>query len=606
MKHLHPVVEKTTDTILQRSERLRKNYLQQLKKQQNQHWGELGPTNLAHAFASTTEQERLILRSSEAGKNIAVVTAYNDMVSAHQPYQSFPQQIKKALNEEGAIAQVAGGVPAMCDGITQGYEGMELSLFSRDVIAQSTAIALSHQLFDGVILLGTCDKIVPGLLMGTLQFGHLPALFIPSGPMETGQGNEQKALARQRFAEGKISKAELLESEQKAYHSPGTCTFYGTANTNQLLLEVMGFQFPGSTFINPNSTLRPRLNEMAAKQILRLTHHSDRYTPIGLQVNEKSLVNAIVALLATGGSTNHTIHLIAIARCAGIVIEWQDFSELSGVIPLLTKVYPNGEADINEFEAAGGVGQIIQQLLSKGLLHADVKTLLGSGLENMLQRPEQDQDGQLSWKPLPKMPANQQIITHIEKPFSNDGGLKLLTGNLGKAIVKVSAVAKEHRYIKAPAIVFEDQNDVLSAFKRGELQRDFVAVVRFQGPRANGMPELHKLTPSLTSLQKQGFKVALVTDGRMSGASGKILAAIHLCPEAKQEGLIAKIENGDIIEINADNGCLKLHQPENVLTLRSFAKQHKQDVFTSGQLLFANARQIVSSAETGALSLFTS
>ena len=604
MTTLHPVIEKVTKAIASRSRASREQYLQQVKHQQTQHWGELGPTNLAHAFASATQDERLILKTSEAGQNIAIVTAYNDMVSAHQPYQNYPDQIKKALNQEGAVAQVAGGVPAMCDGITQGYEGMELSLFSRDVIAQSTAVALSHQLFDGVILLGTCDKIVPGLLMGALQFGHLPVIFIPSGPMETGQANEQKALARQLYAEGKIDKAKLLESEQKAYHSPGTCTFYGTANTNQLLLEVMGFQLPGSTFLNPSSELRPALNNMAAKQILRLTRQSNRYTPISQQINENSLVNAMVALLATGGSTNLTIHLIAIARCAGFEINWQDFSELSQVVPLLTKVYPNGEADINQFESAGGVGQIIKQLLDGKLLHNEVDTLIGQGLDKMLQYPINNTKGEIDWMNTPASPAPNSVISTINQPFSADGGLKLLTGNLGRGIVKVSAVAPEHRVINAPAIVFHDQNDVLAAFKAGELNRDFVAVVRFQGPRANGMPELHKLTPSLTSLQKKGFKVALLTDGRMSGASGKILAAIHICPEAKDKGLIAKIETGDNIEIDANKGIMQVHQEPALLEKRPAAEFAEKKQFSSGQQLFTNARNNTSSAETGALSLF--
>ena len=604
MTTLHPAIEKVTKAITSRSRTSREQYLQQVKHQQTLHWGELGPTNIAHAFASATQDERLILKTSEAAQNIAIVTAYNDMVSAHQPYQTYPDRIKKALNEEGAVAQVAGGVPAMCDGITQGYEGMELSLFSRDVIAQSTAVALSHQLFDGVILLGTCDKIVPGLLMGALQFGHLPVIFIPSGPMETGQANEQKALARQLYAEGKIDKTKLLESEQKAYHSPGTCTFYGTANTNQLLLEVMGFQLPGSTFLNPSSELRPALNNMAAKQILRLTRLSNAYTPISKQINEKSLVNAMVALLATGGSTNLTIHLIAIARCAGLEINWQDFSELSQVVPLLTKVYPNGEADINQFEAAGGVGQIIKQLLDGELLHNEVNTLIGHGLDKMLQYPIKSNKGKLDWQNTSASPASDSIISTIGKPFATDGGLKLLTGNLGRGIVKVSAVDPKHRVISAPAIVFHDQNDVLTAFKAGELNRDFVAVVRFQGPRANGMPELHKLTPSLTSLQKKGFKVALLTDGRMSGASGKILAAIHVCPEAKDKGLIAKIETGDNIEIDANKGIMHVHQEPALLEKRSAAEFSEKKQFSSGQQLFTNMRNNTSSAETGALSLF--
>lgn len=604
MTTLHPVVEKVTASITQRSQSLRARYLLQINRQKKLHWDQLGATNLAHGFASTTEHERIILRTRAKKQNIAIVSAYNDMLSAHQPYHDYPQQIKHALNEEGALAQVAGGVPAMCDGITQGYEGMELSLFSRDTIAQATAIALSHQLFDGMILLGTCDKIVPGLLMGALQFGHLPALFIPSGPMTTGQSNEEKALNRQLFAEGNISQDTLLASEQKAYHSPGTCTFYGTANTNQLLLEVMGFQLPGSTFLNPTDSLRPELNKLAAKQILRLSRHSAYYTPIGEQINERSLVNAMVALLASGGSTNLTIHLIAIARCAGIEINWQDFADLSDIVPLLTKIYPNGEADINQFQAAGGVGSILQKLLKAGLLHKQVKTLLGDGIEHMLQYPIKNNAGTIDWLDLPQDPDSNNIIASIEAPFSPHGGLKLLKGNIGRAIVKVSAVAKEHLVIKAPAIVFNTQDDVLHAFRNGKLNQDFVAVLRFQGPKANGMPELHKLTPALTSLQKKGFKVALVTDGRMSGASGKILAAIHVTPEALDQGLLAKIESGDIIELDADKGLMQLHQSNATLHQRRFAQFTPAETFNCGQTLFSTARACVSSAEKGALSLF--
>lgn len=604
MKTLHPTVEKVTRSIIQRSQQDRTRYLQQVEEQKHYRWPTLGATNLAHGFASSSEKERIILRSHQQSQNFAIVTAYNDMLSAHQPYHDYPQQIKNALNEEGALAQVAGGVPAMCDGITQGYEGMELSLFSRDVIAQATAVALSHQLFDGVILLGTCDKIVPGLLMGALQFGHLPVVFIPSGPMTSGQSNEEKALARQRHAEGKLSQAELLVSEQKAYHSPGTCTFYGTANTNQLLLEVMGFQLPGSTFLNPTDSLRPELNKLGAKQILKISAHGSNYTPIAEQINEKTLVNAIVALLTSGGSTNLTIHLIAIARCAGIIINWQDFSELSEIVPLLVKVYPNGEADINQFQSAGSTGFIIKQLLDEGLLHADVKTLLGDGLQRMLVQPVMDDVGKIKWQELPIESKNSGVIASINKPFSTQGGIKLLQGNLGRAIVKVSAVAPEHRAIKAPAIVFNSQNELLNNFKEGKLNQDFVAVLRFQGPKANGMPELHKLTPALTSLQKNGFKVALLTDGRMSGASGKVLAAIHVSPEALDLGTLAKIQTGDLIELDANQGTMTLHVEEEKLNQRQAADLSQQPLFHCGQQLFATNRRCVSSAETGALSLF--
>ena len=604
MNSINSVVDQVTQSIVKRSRLSRRHYLEQLALQKKSNRGQLGPTNLAHGFASSNEDERLILKNKSGVQNIAIVSAYNDMVSAHQPYAHYPRQIKSALKEQGAIAQVAGGVPAMCDGITQGYEGMELSLFSRDVIAQATAVSLSHQMYDGVILLGTCDKIMPGLLMGALQFGHLPALFIPSGPMTSGQSNEQKALIRQRFAEGKINSAQLLESEQRAYHSPGTCTFYGTANTNQLLLEVMGLQLPGSTFLNPDTPLREKLNHTAARQILRLTQCSDNHTPLGLQINEKNLVNAIVALLATGGSTNLTIHLIAIARCAGIEINWQDFSELSTCVPLLTKIYPNGEADINQFEAAGGVGIIIQSLLNANLLHRDTQTLLGAGIETLLKRPTLDAKHQLDWKNLPESTLNDQIIASTDSAFSENGGLKLVSGNLGRAIIKVSAVKPEHRKIKAQALVFNNQNEVLRAFKAGELERDFIAVVRFQGPRANGMPELHKLTPSLSSLQSRGFSVALITDGRMSGASGTILAAIHISPEASDGGMLSKVQNGDLIEIDALSGTLELQVKPEILLKRESQTFNAPLFYNAGQTLFNNARRNVSSAETGALSLF--
>ena len=604
MNSINKVVDQVTQCIIERSKQSRSHYLHQLVMQKNSTRGQLGPTNIAHGFASSNKSEKLILKNKSNAQNIAIVTAYNDMVSAHQPYAHYPQQIKAALNEQGAIAQVAGGVPAMCDGITQGYEGMELSLFSRDIIAQASAIALSHQMYDGVILLGTCDKIMPGLLMGALQFGHLPALFIPSGPMTTGQSNEQKSSIRQDYAEGKINSTQLLESEQRSYHSPGTCTFYGTANTNQLLLEVMGLQLPGSTFLNPNTPLRERLNHTAATQILRLTQCSDNYTPLGLQINEKNLVNAIVALLATGGSTNLTIHLIAIARCAGIEINWQDFDKLSNCVPLLTKIYPNGEADVNQFEAAGGVGIIIQSLLKAGLLHPDTQTLLGQGIDTLLKRPKLDSNNRLDWEKLPESTLNDQVIASPATAFSRNGGLKVVSGNLGRAIIKVSAVKPEHQKIKAKALVFNCQNEVLQAFKAGKLERDFIAVVRFQGPKANGMPELHKLTPALSSLQSRGFSVALITDGRMSGASGKILAAIHISPEASNNGLLSKVQDDDLIEINALDGRLELLVKPAVLLARKSAILDPPLTFNAGQMLFNNARRNVSSAETGALSIF--
>ena len=479
------------------------------------------------------------------------------MLSAHQPFAAYPQWLKEAAREAGATAQFAGGVPAMCDGVTQGQPGMELSLFSRDVIALATAVSLAHNMFDAVLCLGVCDKIVPGLLIGALSFGHLPAIFVPAGPMSSGLSNDEKAKVRQRHAAGKVGHDELLEAESRSYHGAGTCTFYGTANSNQMLMEVMGLHLPGAAFVMPGTPLREALTRAAADRAARITAQGDVYTPVGKVVDEKAVVNGIVALLATGGSTNHTLHLVAIARAAGILINWDDFDALSAVVPLLARVYPNGSADVNQFHAAGGSAYLIGQLLDGGLLHEDVQTAAGPGLAHYRQSPEL-QDGKLVWRPAPAKSRDLGVLAPRTAPFSADGGLRLLAGNLGRAVIKVSAVKPEKRLVEAPAVVFDSQDELIAAYKRGELDRDFVAVVRFQGPRANGMPELHKLTPTLANLQDAGRRVALVTDGRMSGASGKVPAAIHVTPECLAGGPLGKVRNGDPIRLDADAGVLEV------------------------------------------------
>jgi phosphogluconate dehydratase len=512
----------------------------------------------------------------------------------------FPELIKRAAREAGATAQFAGGVPAMCDGVTQGQPGMELSLFSRDIIAQSTAIALSHGVFDGVLCLGVCDKIVPGLLIGALQFGHLPAIFVPAGPMTSGLANDEKAKIRQQFAEGKLDRAALLEAESRAYHGPGTCTFYGTANSNQLLMEVMGLHLPGAAFITPNTPLRDALTAAATRRVAAITHLGNEYTPIAKVVDERAIINAIVGLLATGGSTNHTIHLVAIARAAGIIINWDDFGALSAVVPLLARIYPNGSADINHFHAAGGAGFVIRELLSAGFLHADVLTVAGKSLSRFTEEPQLEHEC-VVWRAAPAMSGDDGVLRSAAAPFSADGGLRVLRGNLGRSVIKVSAVKAAHRVVEAPAIVFDDQDDVLASFKRGELQRDFVAVVRFQGPRANGMPELHKLTPALGSLQDAGFHVALVTDGRMSGASGKVPAAIHVSPECLAGGPLGKVRSGDMLRLDADMGTLEAKVSAEEWARREPATADlTRNQFGMGRELFQSARAVALTAEEGA------
>ncbi len=553
---MHPIVQKVTQRIIERSRDSRARYLQMIDQAAAD-----GPLrsglscgNLAHGFAACgkTDKERL---KGDQSANIAIVTSYNDMLSAHQPFQGYPDQIKQALSELGAVAQVAGGVPAMCDGVTQGRDGMELSLLSRDVIAQATAVSMSHDMFDGMVLLGVCDKIVPGLLIGALRFGHLPAILVPAGPMPSGLPNKEKVRIRQLFAEGKIGRDELLEAESASYHSAGTCTFYGTANTNQMMLEIMGLMLPGAAFENPESELRSAFTTAAAKRVVETTHLTDQWTPMGRVVDEKSMVNGLVGLLATGGSTNHTLHMVAIAQAAGIRITWEDFDELSQAVPLLSKVYPNGQADVNHFHAAGGMAYVIHELLQSGLLHDDVTTVAGKGLSSYTQQAQLTA-GQLSYIDGPKQSHDAEVIRTVLSPFQSNGGLKVLTGNLGKAIIKISAVDSSHHVIEGPAVVFEHQDDVKAAFESGSMDRDCIAVVRNQGPQANGMPELHKLTPFLGVLQDRGHKVALVTDGRMSGASGKVPAAIHLSPEAVAGGDIGKIQNGDLLRLDATTGEL--------------------------------------------------
>lgn len=600
---MHSVVQSVTDRIIARSKASREAYLAALNDARNHgvHRSSLSCGNLAHGFAACNPDDKNALRQLTKA-NIGIITAFNDMLSAHQPYETYPDLLKKACQEVGSVAQVAGGVPAMCDGVTQGQPGMELSLLSREVIAMATAVGLSHNMFDGALLLGICDKIVPGLLIGALSFGHLPMLFVPAGPMKSGIPNKEKARIRQQFAQGKVDRAQLLEAEAQSYHSAGTCTFYGTANSNQLMLEVMGLQLPGSSFVNPDDPLREALNKMAAKQVCRLTELGTQYTPIGEVVNEKSIVNGIVALLATGGSTNLTMHIVAAARATGIIVNWDDFSELSDAVPLLARVYPNGHADINHFHAAGGMAFLIKELLDAGLLHEDVNTVAGFGLRRYTQEPKL-LDGELRWVDGPTVSLDTEVLTSVATPFQNNGGLKLLKGNLGRAVIKVSAVQPQHRVVEAPAVVIDDQNKLDALFKSGALDRDCVVVVKGQGPKANGMPELHKLTPLLGSLQDKGFKVALMTDGRMSGASGKVPAAIHLTPEAIDGGLIAKVQDGDLIRVDALTGELSLLVSDAELAVRIAAEiDLRQSRYGMGRELFGALRSNLSSPETGARS----
>ncbi len=590
-----------TEKIVERSSQPRRRYLERIEKARETapRRARLGCANLAHGFAACGPSDKAMLREG-ACANLAIVTAHNDMLSAHQPFERFPEIIRAAAREAGATAQVAGGVPAMCDGITQGEAGMELSLFSRDVIALSAAIALSHQMFDAALYLGVCDKIVPGLIIGALSFGHLPSVFVPAGPMTSGLANDEKSKIRQLHAEGKVGREALLEAEARSYHGPGTCTFYGTANSNQMLMEIMGLHLPGSTFVNPNTALRDEITRAATKRALAITATGNDYTPIGQVVDERTIVNGVVGLLATGGSTNHTIHLIAMAAAAGIHLTWDDMAELSALVPLLTRIYPNGKADVNHFHAAGGMGFLIRELLGAGLLHQDVKTVWGMGLDGYLVEPRLNGKG-LAWTEAVKESGDKAVLSGCDDPFDQTGGIAVLDGDIGRAVIKSSAVPKDRHVIEAPARVFHSQEELQKAFKSGELVGDFVAVVRFQGPRANGMPELHKLMPPLGVLQDRGARVALVTDGRMSGASGKVPAAIHVTPEAADGGAIAKICNGDTIRLDAVSGRLEVLVDAAEWASRSAATADLTgNEFGVGRELFMPFRAQINRADEGA------
>ncbi len=598
----HSTLIQVTRRIVERSRATRSAYLARIDAAQGRFpaRGVLSCANLAHGFAGLEGNDKLAIKAQRV-PNIGIVSSYNEMLSAHAPYKDFPDIIKRAARENGGVAQFAGGVPAMCDGITQGNPGMELSLFSREVIAMSTAVALTHNMFDAALCLGICDKIVPGLLIGALQFGHLPTIFVPAGPMTSGLSNDDKAKIRQQFATGQVGRDALLEAESAAYHGHGTCTFFGTANSNQLLMEVMGLHLPGAAFVHPHTPLRDALTAAAARRVLDLTAERGNYTPIGHVIDEKAIVNGIVALLATGGSTNHTLHLVAIARAAGVLIDWDDFDTLSQAVPLLAKIYPNGKADVNHYHAAGGMAFLVRNLLEGGLLHDDVNTVAGKGLAAYTQEPRLV-DGELAWVPGAETTGDAKVLRPISEPFQPDGGLRLMQGKLGRGVIKISAVASEHRSVRAPAIVFESQEAVQEAFDNGELKRDFVAVVRFQGARANGMPELHRLTPLLGVLQDQGFHVALVTDGRMSGASGKVPAVIHVSPEALLAGPLGKVRTGDIVTIDAERGVLDVEVDEAEWAARAVdaPKHQAENEVGFGRELFGVFRAAALPAEMGA------
>ncbi len=600
--NLNARIGEVTERIARRSAQGRARYLERIEaaRAAAPPRQRLGCANQAHGFAACGPLDKARLREGET-PNLAIVTAYNDMLSAHQPYERYPELIRAAAREAGGTAQVAGGVPAMCDGVTQGEAGMELSLFSREVIALSTAVALSHQTFDAAVFLGICDKIVPGLVIGALAFGHLPAVFIPAGPMTSGLPNDEKSRIRQLFAEGKVDRAALLEAESQSYHGPGTCTFYGTANTNQMMMEIMGLHLPGASFVNPNTPLRDALTREAARRALAITALGNGYTPIGRMLDEKVFVNAVVGLHATGGSTNHTLHLVAMAAAAGITLTWDDFSDLAEKVPLLARVYPNGKADVNHFHAAGGMAFVIRELLGAGLLHNDVSTVWGTGLEGYVAEPGLAEDERLVWREPAAQTGDPAVLRGVAEPFQPTGGLKVMGGNIGRAVVKTSAVAPERHVIEAPARVFHSQEDVQAAFKAKTLEGDFIAVVRFQGPAANGMPELHKLMPPLGVLQDRGQKVALVTDGRLSGASGKVLSAIHVTPEAARGGAIAKVRDGDMMRVDAVTGSVEV-----LVDAEEWARRTPAEADLSGnhhgvgRELFAPFRAAVGAADSGA------
>jgi phosphogluconate dehydratase len=600
---VHRVVADVTERVIARSRETRTAYLSRISQAAAERGGrptraDLGCSNLAHAVASCGGSDRVAL-AGDSAVSLGIVTAYNDMLSAHAPYETYPQQIKETARSIGGVARVAGGVPAMCDGITQGRAGMELSLFSRDVIAMSAAIALSHDAFDAALMLGVCDKIVPGLVAGALAFGHLPTALVPAGPMSSGLPNNEKAAVRRAHADGKVGREDLLAAEVASYHSPGTCTFYGTANSNQLLMDVMGLHLPGAAFVHPDSPLRTALTDAAARRVAEIASGDDVYG-IGDIVDERVVVNGVVALLATGGSTNHTMHLVTMAAAAGVQLTWEDFDDLSRVVPLLARMYPNGPADVNHFHAAGGTPFLVGTLIDAGLLHEDVLTLAGPGLARYRRMPAIDEAGALVWQDLPPTTGNPDVLRPVAEAFEPDGGLRMLSGTLGNAVIKVSSVAAEHRLIEAPARVFTDQVGFLTAFSRRELDRDVVVVIRDQGPSANGMPELHALTPSLGVLQKRGHQVALLTDGRMSGASGSIPAAIHVTPESVHGGPIARLRDGDVVRLDADAGTLDVLVDPVEWEGRSAAAPSHQDAFGTGRELFASFRNAVGRADQGA------
>ena len=598
---MNEIILEVTQNIINRSKESREIYLARVKEASSKevNRSKVGCSNLAHTIAPMSDIEKELM-ADKVTPNIAIVTAYNDMLSAHEPFSVYPSLIKRTLLKEGATAQVASGVPAMCDGVTQGFEGMELSLLSRDNIAMGTAIGLSHNVFDGAIYLGVCDKIVPGLLIGALSFGHLPAIFMPAGPMPSGISNKEKALVRQEFAQGKVDEKALFKVEAASYHSSGTCTFYGTANSNQMLLEMMGLQLPNSSFVNANTHLRDELTQEASKKLLNLTQYKNNFTPIADIINEKSFVNAIVGLMATGGSTNHTIHLIAMARAAGITLNWDDFNMISKVTPLLCKLYPNGSADVNHFRDAGGMSVVIHELINAGLVHEDVNTIVGHGLRNYIVEPEL-KENTLVFKEGATVSRDKNIISSVKEPFSKEGGITLLEGNLGRSIIKTSALKEEHLFVRAPAMVFSTQDELKEAFKNNLLNKDFVAVVKYQGPKSNGMPELHGLLPSLGVLQDKGYKVAIVTDGRMSGASGKVPSAIHLVDEAAKGGKITLIEDGDMICLDVKNGTLTLEVPAEEKIKRIVKKADlSANHYNYGRNLFSSIRGNISTAEEGA------
>ena len=600
---MNPTVKNVTQRIIERSKATRTAYLQKIEDAtlNKVTRSKLPCSNLAHGFAACCIEDKNDLKNI-LKSNIGIISSYNDMLSAHKPYELYPEQIRKVLNEVGAVGQMAGGVPAMCDGVTQGEPGMELSLISRDIIAMSVAVGLSHNMFDGALYLGICDKIVPGLLVGALTYGHLPAIFVPAGPMPSGLSNKEKVRIRQLYSEGKASREDLLESEAASYHSSGTCTFYGTANSNQMVIELMGLHLPGSAFVNPETTLRFELTNAAAKQITRLTKQSGNYMPIGKMVDERVIVNGLIVLLATGGSTNLTMHIVAIVKAAGIIVNWDDISDLSTVVPLLCRIYPNGPADINYFQAAGGTSLLVRELLEGGLLHEDVETVVGRGLSHYIKEPILE-NGKLIFREGPNQSLDENVITSIKKPFNSHGGLKVMSGNIGRAVMKTSAIAPEHQIIEAPAVVFNSQYDLDDDYKAGKLDKNCVVVVRYQGPKAIGMPELHKLITPLGVLQDRGYKVALLTDGRLSGASGKVPAAIHVTPEAYDGGLLSKIKNGDMIRVNGQTGEITLLVDETELAKR---QPHRFDLSNShigyGRELFTIIRENLTSAEEGAVS----